>query len=127
MELQPGSVTTGRLLHKRRPYYIYADEFHSFTTDAISGMLSELRKFRLGLVLVSQHCSQITNSVLDAILGNVGTFIVFRLGATDAPLIARQLGNIDPADIIGLPNYRMFIILMVEGVQTRGFSARTLS
>ena len=110
---------------QRRPYFLYADEFASFSTDATLGMLSELRKYRLGLTLSAQHCSQLSTRMLDAVLGNTGTQIVFRLGATDAGLLGRQLGGIDPADIIGLPNYRNFTRLMVEGERTRAFSAVT--
>ena len=113
--------------HQRHPYIIYADEFASFTTNTIAGMLSELRKYRVGLVLAAQFCSQVKTSILDAILGNAGTLIVFRLGAQDALLISRQLGEVHPADIINLPNYRMFIKLMIEGVQTKAFTAVTLS
>ena len=112
--------------HQRRPYIIYVDEFANFTTGTIAGMLSELRKYKIGLVLAAQFCSQIKTSILDAILGNVGTLMVFRLGAQDAPLISKQLGNIHPADIINLPNYRMFSKLVLGGVQTKAFSARTL-
>ena len=89
-------------------------------------MLSELRKYRVGLVLAAQFCSQIKTSILDAIFGNVGTLVVFRIGAQDAPLMSRQLGDIHPADLINLPNYRNFTKLMVNGVQTKAFSARTL-
>jgi type IV secretory pathway TraG/TraD family ATPase VirD4 len=113
-------------MHQRKPFIVYADEFASFTTGTIAGMLSELRKYRVGMVLAAQFCSQIKTSILDAVLGNVGTMIVFRLGAQDAPLISRQLGEVHPADIINLPNYRMFIKLMVDGIQTKAFSARTL-
>jgi type IV secretory pathway TraG/TraD family ATPase VirD4 len=113
-------------VHRRRPYIIYADEFASFTTGTIAGMLSELRKYRVGLVLAAQYCSQIKTTILDAVLGNAGTFIVFRLGAQDAPLMSRQLGEVHPADIVNLPNFRMFIKLMVNGVQTKAFSAITL-
>jgi hypothetical protein len=111
---------------QRRPFITYVDEFHSFTTDSLAGMLSELRKFKCGLVLVGQHTTQVSRAVLDSILGNVGTFIVFRLGAQDAPLISRQLGEVNPADIINLPNYRMFLKLMIDSVQTMAFSAVTI-
>lgn len=83
----------------RRPFFLYADEFHSFTTSAFAGMLSELRKYGLGLILAHQHTYQLDRSILEAILGNVGTLIGFRLGATDAPLIARQLGTTLPHDL----------------------------
>ena len=110
---------------RRRPFFLYADEFHSFTTEAFAGMLSELRKYKLGLILSHQHCSQLQRPVLDSILGNVGTMIVFRVGALDAPLIAKQLGQVDPDDLINLPNYYNFTKLMIKGVRSKAFSART--
>ena len=66
--------------HTRRPYILYADEFHSFTTEAFAGMLSELRKYRLGLVLAHQYTGQLEKNVFESILGNVGTLIVFGWG-----------------------------------------------
>ena len=111
---------------ERRQFTIYADEFHNFTTESTASMLSELRMFKVGMVLAGQYTSQIERPVLDAIFGNVGTLLCFRLGAQDAPLISRQLGNIDPSSLIGLPNYRMFVRLMVNGAQTKVFSAKAL-
>lgn len=116
----------------RRPYILYADEFHSFTTEAFAGMLSELRKYSLGLVLAHQHTSQLQGKVFDSIMGNVGTIVVFRVGAKDAPLLAQQLGRLpnkpaflDPADLTELPNYRNFITLMINGKQSTVFSSTT--
>lgn len=111
--------------HTRKPYLFYVDEFHSFTTKAFAGMLPELRKYRLGLVLTHQHTSQIDMKVLDAILGNAGTLIAFRLGASDAAIFSRQLGGDIPTagDLIGLPNYQMYVKMMIDGAQSRAFSA----
>ena len=108
---------------EREPYFLYADEFHSFTTEAFAGMLSELRKYKLGLVLAHQYCSQLDRKVHEAILGNIGTMIVLRLGAQDAQLIAKQLGDIEPSDLVNLPNYRNFLRLMINGVKAKTFSA----
>ena len=113
-------------MFKRRPFFVYCDEFHAFTTGTIAGMLSELRKFKVGLVLAGQHTSQVSERMLDGILGNVGTQIVFRLGAKDAGLMGRQLG-VEGDNLINLPNYRTFARLMVNGSQTKAFSARSLS
>ena len=110
---------------ERRPFFVYADEFHSFTTSAISGMLSELRKYGLGIVLAHQHTHQLDKSTLEAILGNVGTVTTFRVGASDAPILAHQLGEVSPRDLIGLANYEMFIKLMIDGAQSKVFSAAT--
>lgn len=112
---------------ERRPFFIYVDEFHSFTTSAFPGMLAELRKYGIGLTLTTQHFARIENDTREAILGNVGTLISFRVGATDAALLARQFGEDipKPRDLVSLANYEMFVKLMVDGVQTKPFSART--
>lgn len=112
-------------VYERRPFIIYADEFHNFTTETTANMLSELRKFKVGLVLAGQFTSQIEQPVLDAILGNVGTMLVFRIGAQDAPLLAQQLGDITPESLINQPNYRMHVRLMIEGTQSKAFTATT--
>lgn len=113
---------------ERRPFFLYVDEFHAFTTSAFTDMLAELRKYGLGLTLTTQHFSRIENDAREAVLGNVGTLISFRVGATDAALLARQFGEDvpSPRDLVGLANHEMFVKLMVDGVQTKPFSARTL-
>lgn len=110
---------------ERKPYFLYADEFHSFTTSAFAGILSELRKYSLGLVLSHQYTSQVDKSVLEAVLGNVGTLISFRIGAIDAPIIARQFGEFSPYNLISLANFHMYIKLMIDGTQSKVFSATT--
>ncbi|QTN36240.1 type IV secretion system DNA-binding domain-containing protein [Cognatishimia activa] len=113
--------------YRRRPYFVYVDEFASFTTETIAGMLSELRKYRVGVVLAGQYLSAIEPPIRDAIFGNVGNLCIFRCGATDAPALSKQLGQIDQDSLINLPNYRMFTKIMVNGTQTKAFSARTMS
>ena len=78
-------------------------------------------------VLAHQHTDQLDRAVLEAILGNVGTLISFRIGATDAPVLARQLGEVLPRDLVGLANFEMFIKLMDDGRQSKVFSATTQS
>ena len=114
---------------ERVPYFLYIDEFHSFTTTAFADMLSGLRKYRLGLVLAHQHTSQLDPNVFEAILGNVGTQMAFRVGATDAAILSRQFGADvpSPRDLVGLPNYEMYLKLMIDGTQSKPFSARTLA
>jgi len=112
--------------YRRNPFMVYADEFHNFTTETVAGMLSELRKFKLGLVLSGQYLSQSSTAVQDAIFGNVGNIITFRCGVQDSRTLVNQLELRSSADLIGLPNYRMFVKLMVRGEQTRAFSAQSL-
>ena len=110
----------------RLPYVLYVDEFQSFTSSAFVGLISEMRKYGLGLVLAHQHTGQLKETVLDAVLGNAGTVICFRVGAKDAPLMVRQLGGFEPRDLIHLANYELAMKMMLDGKQSKAFSARTV-
>jgi GTPase SAR1 family protein len=111
----------------RRDFYLYLDEFHNFTTLGLAGMLSELRKYRTNLVLANQYLSQLDPSVRDAILGNVGTLIAFRIGAADAELLGREFyPGFRVSDLVSLPNFHACMRLMIDGAVSEPFSARTL-
>lgn len=112
---------------ERRPYFIYADEFQNFTTLAIAEMLSELRKFGVGVVLAHQYLNQLRPEIRHAILGNAGTIISFRVGPEDAPFLAREFEpTFDRFDLINLPNHCFYIRLMINGAPSKPFSAETL-
>jgi type IV secretory pathway TraG/TraD family ATPase VirD4 len=112
---------------RRRDFYLYLDEFHTFTTLSLAGMLSELRKYRLNLILAHQYLSQLDMQVRDAILGNVGTIIVFRVGLTDAELLESEFfPDLRATDLLNLPNHHIYLKLMIDGAVSRPFSARTL-
>ncbi len=111
----------------RRPFYLYVDEFQSFTTLAVANMISELRKFKVGLILSHQHLHQLEPDVRHAVLGNAGTIVTFRLGPEDARLFAQEFEPVfEPLDLINLPNHDIYLKLMVNGTPCRPFSARTL-
>lgn len=110
---------------ERRPFFLYIDEFHSFSTAAFVGMLSELRKYGLGLILAHQHTAQLDREILEAVLGNAGTIITFRLGATDAQAFAIQFGTVQPQDFTNLANYEIYVRMMVEGQRCQAFSGKT--
>jgi len=112
---------------ERRDFYVYLDEFQTFTTQSLSGMLSELRKYRANLILANQFLSQVSQPVRESILGNIGSLISFRVGAPDAELLAEEFRpEFSAADLVSLPNYSIYLKLMVEGVVSRPFSAETL-
>jgi type IV secretory pathway TraG/TraD family ATPase VirD4 len=112
----------------RRDFFVYVDEFPTFTTLSVASMLSELRKYQIGLVLAHQYLSQLDPQVRDSILGNVGTIISFRLGATDAQILEKEFSpEITAQDLASLPNYHIYLKLMVEGTVTRPFSAETFT
>lgn len=112
---------------ERRDFYLYLDEFHTFATLSLANMLSELRKYRMGMVLAHQYLSQLEPEVRDAVWGNAGTFISFRVGALDAPLVARVFEpTFEAEDLVSLPNFHIYLRLMICGEVSGGFSALTL-
>ncbi len=111
---------------ERRPFFLYVDEFHSFTTDSVSELLSETRKYKLGVVLSQQHTQQSSDTVFASIMGNVGTLICFRVGAADTSLLSAQLGGVESRFMINQPNYRAFVRMMIDGEPAKIFTMTTL-
>jgi hypothetical protein len=112
---------------ERRPFFLYVDEFQTFTTLAFANMMSELRKYGLGLTLAHQYFHQLEPDVRHAVLGNAGTLISFRVGPEDALLLAKEFQpTFDVQDLLNLPNRHFYIRLMIDGSPSRPFSAVTL-
>lgn len=112
----------------RRPFMLYMDEFHNFTTLSLVNMFAEMRKFKLGMVMAHQYLNQLDDDIRSAILGNAGTLIVFRLGAEDGYYMAREMMPVfSVEDFTNLPNYSIYLKLMINGVPSRAFSANILN
>lgn len=112
----------------RRPFYLYIDECHSFITGSITDILSESRKYALGIFLTHQYTEQLPPEILSAIWGNVGTIVSFRVGATDASILAKEFHPIfNEIDLINLPRFSMYLKLMIDGATSQPFSAYTLA
>lgn len=112
----------------RRPFYLYVDEFQNFATDSFSVILSEARKYGLNLTVANQYVAQMTESVRDAVFGNVGTTISFRVSADDAPILVKQFEpTFEESDIIQLNNRNFIISMIINGEKVPAFSATTLS
>ncbi len=116
---------------ERVDFYLYVDEFQNFATDSFASILSESRKYRLDLILAHQYIGQlvtdVSTKVRDAVFGNVGTMIAFRIGAADAEFLESEFEpEFVPQDFVNLPNYTVYLKLMVDGVTSRPFSAKTL-
>jgi hypothetical protein len=112
---------------KRRPFYLYVDEFQNFLTLSFSDILSEARKYGLYLILSHQYLGQLEEKIREAIFGNVGTIISFRVGIEDAQILAREFYPIfNQEDLIKLPNYHIYLKLMINGKVSQPFSAITL-
>ena len=112
---------------KRRDFFLYLDEFHTFTTLSLATMLPELRKYRTNLILAHQHLAQLDPLVREAILANTGTIIAFRIGAADAEILGKEFApEFDEVDLINLPNHHIYLRLMIDGKVSRAFSADTI-
>jgi type IV secretory pathway TraG/TraD family ATPase VirD4 len=115
-------------IENRRNFFVFVDEFQSFTTLALVNMLSELRKYRVGFTIAHQYLHQLEPAIRHAVLGNAGTIIAFRVGAEDAPYLEQEfLLRFDRTDVAQLPNYRIYLKLMIDGTPSRPFSAVTLN
>lgn len=113
---------------ERRPFIVYLDEFQSFTTLSLINMMSELRKYGVGLVLAHQHLHQLDDDIRHAVLGNAATLIAFRVGPEDAFVLAQEFQpTFDVEDLLNLPNRHIYLKLMIDGTPSPAFSAVTLA
>ena len=111
----------------RKDFYLYVDEFQNFATESFANILSEARKYRLNLILANQYITQIDEKVRDAIFGNAGTIISFRVGATDAEFLEKEFAPVFVQnDIVNLPKYNIYLKLMIDGIAGDAFSAQVL-
>lgn len=112
---------------KRVPFFTYVDEAQSYLTLSFCDILSESRKYGLGLFITHQYLEQIDSRILSAVLGNVGTLISFRIGSHDAKLLEQEFTpTFSAEDLIHLPRYHMYLKLMIDGTTSRPFSAISL-
>ncbi|OGN33680.1 MAG: hypothetical protein A3I39_00020 [Candidatus Yanofskybacteria bacterium RIFCSPLOWO2_02_FULL_47_9b] len=112
---------------ERRDFYLYVDEFQNFATESFANILSEARKYHLALVIAHQYIQQIEEEVADAVFGNVGSLITFRVGAEDAEFLEKWYApDFMATDIVNLGKRDMYIKLMVNGITSKGFSAQTI-
>ena len=112
---------------ERRPFFLYVDEFQTFTTLAFANLMPELRKHGVGLTLAHQYLHQLDDDVRHSVLGNAGTLISFRLGPEDATVIAQEMQpTFDVLDMLNLPNHHFYVKLMIECAPSRPFSARNM-
>jgi hypothetical protein len=111
----------------RRPFFVYLDEFQSFTTRSLASMMAELRKYAVGVIAGHQYLTQVEPPVIDAVLGDAGTIICFRLGPRDALAMAGEFEpKLEANDLVNLPNHQIYLKLMIDGAPSQPFSADTL-
>ena len=115
-------------IEDRRPFHLYVDEFQNFATDSFAVILSEIRKYGLTLTIANQYVSQMTDSVKNAVFGNVGSIISFRVSVEDAPILAEQFKpQFDASDLMSLNNRHFVMTMIINGEKSTPFSATTLT
>ena len=113
---------------KMNDFYLYIDEFQNVTTDSISSILSEARKYRLSLTIAHQYIAQLEEGIKDAVFGNVGSMAVFRVSAEDAQFLESKFKPTFMAhDIMKLDNYNAYLSMLINGQPTKPFNIRTLA
>lgn len=110
--------------NERRDFYLYVDEFQTFATESFANILSEARKYRLSLIISHQYIEQLPDEVKAAIFGNVGTLVVFRIGAEDGEWLEREfMPEFEANDLVNLPKYNIYLKLLIDGISSKAFSA----
>ncbi len=112
---------------ERKDFFLYVDEFQNFATPSFANILSEARKYRLSLIMAHQYVAQLDEVVADAVFGNVGTLVTFRVGANDAESLAKEFAPVFmETDIVNLTKFQIILKLMIDGVASQPFSSATL-
>lgn len=107
----------------RKPFYLYMDEFQNFTTDSISTILSEARKYRLAMIVAHQFIKQLQEKIRDAVFGNVGSIVSFRISPDDAEFMKNKFEPVfSPQDLMNIDNLNAYVSLLVNGQTTRPFN-----
>ena len=115
---------------KRKDFYLYLDEFQNFITESISVILSEARKYRLNLTIAHQYIGQLVRdqdaSIRNAVFGNIGTMISFKVGAEDAEFLVKEFAPVfDAYDLVNIDKYNAYIKLIIDNQPTRAFNIKT--
>jgi len=110
---------------ERRDFFVYIDEFQTFATESFVNILAEARKFRLNLILAHQYLGQLNQNIRQAVFGNVGTWIIFRISPEDAEALTKEFEGLNIEDFTGLPNFHAYVKLLVDGYVTGPFLAVT--
>jgi hypothetical protein len=127
-KIQLGAMSRANIpAEQRTPFYLYVDEFQNFATDSFASILSEARKYGLNLTVANQYIAQMTHEVRDAVFGNVGSIIAFRMGADDARAMQRYFEpRFEEHDLVHMHNRHIVLSMTIDGEKTPAFSAITL-
>jgi len=127
-KIQLSAMSRADVTMDHRPdCYLYVDEFQNFATESFAVILSEARKYNLNLTIANQYITQMPEIVRDAVFGNAGTIIAFRVGGADADFLVKEFEPIFEAnDLVNLDRYQIYTKLLIDGITKPAFSARTL-
>lgn len=115
-------------LEERRDFYLYIDEFHNFTTKSITTILAEARKYRLNLIVAHQYIKQLEEGIQNAVFGNIGSFISFRVGKEDAEVLEKYFQPVFSAgDLVNLSNFSAYLKLLIDNDVSRPFNISALA
>ncbi|NQV88258.1 MAG: type IV secretion system DNA-binding domain-containing protein [Parcubacteria group bacterium] len=115
-------------LHNLPNFYLYVDEFQSFANKSFADILSEARKYKLNLTIAHQYIEQMEEEVRDAVFGNVGSMVTFRVGAFDAEVLEKEFApQFTAEDLVNLGIFQIYLKLMIDGVGSQPFSATTMA
>ena len=126
-KMQMAAMKRARIKEEdRKDFYLYVDEFQNFTTDSISTILSEARKYKLNLTIAHQYIPQLTDQIRDSVFGNVGTIGAFRVGATDAEFLEKQFEpGFSRFDLVNLDNFNLIVKMMINNKTSTPFKMQT--
>lgn len=112
---------------QREDFCLYVDEFQNFSTESFATIMSEARKYRLNLIVANQFTTQLSEEIRDAVFGNMGTIVSFRVGQNDVEALSRYFKPIfEPDDLLRVPNYNAIVRTLINGVPTQPFSMAAL-
>ncbi len=128
-KIQLEAMTRADILNvdDRKPFYLYVDEFQNFATESFATILSEARKYGLYLTMANQYVAQMPEEVSNAVFGNVGSMVTFRVGADDASYLSKYFEPVfEPLDLVNLDKQNVYVSMSIEGQTSMPFSAKTL-
>lgn len=128
MKFQAAAMSRANIPESERvDFSLYVDEFQNFSTDSFATIMSEARKYRLNLIVANQFTTQLSEEIRDAVFGNMGTIVAFRIGQNDVDSLSRYFQpTFDGDDLLRVPNYNTIVRTLIGGVPTQPFSMATL-
>jgi len=128
MKFQAAAMSRANIPEDDRvDFSLYVDEFQNFSTDSFATILSEARKYHLNLIVANQFTTQLTEEIRDAVFGNIGTIVSFRVGTNDAEFLAKYFAPVfDINDLQRVPNHNAIVRMLIGGVPTQSFSMASM-